>query len=62
MCTFAWTWKDTISKFCINDGELVGNIWEKKEEKRREENVEKGFAQFGTLPLAKALHLFSKAI
>ncbi len=46
--------KTQFSIFCINDGELVGNIWEKKEE----EKVEKGFGQFGTLPLGKSITLW----
>jgi hypothetical protein len=39
---------------------MMVNLWEnmrKKEKKRREEKVEKGFAQFGTLSLGKSITL-----
>jgi hypothetical protein len=53
MCTFAWTWKDTISRFCINDGELVGNIWEKK---KRGESWE-GICSIWNLVLGQKHHI-----
>lgn len=40
MCTFVWTWKDTISKICINDGEFVGKYEKKRKKKKRGESWE----------------------
>ncbi len=53
MCTFAWKWKDTNFKFCINDGELVGNIWGKKKKKKKRGESWEGICSIWNLALGQ---------